>query len=96
MTAGFARRSWSVAKELNKPEAEDHRRAAGISLSCIHKAASSGCACAPVSLPRTVYGIFTQLLTVELVISQPAESNRDWTGPCAEPLRRTADAAAGL
>jgi len=46
----------------------------------------SGCACAPVFLSRTVYGISPMLLTMELVFSQRAESNRDRISPCAGPL----------
>src|SRR6266581_9296551 len=56
----------------------------------------SGCACAPASLLRTVFGVSPILLTVELVYSQRAESNRNRTSPCAEQIQRTAEIAAGL
>src|SRR6266480_7673370 len=96
MTAGFVRRSESVATELNKVRGRRPPSGNGIIARAILTKPPSGCACAPVSLPRTVFGIFTQLLTVELVRSQPAESNRNRTSPCAEQSQRIAETAAGL
>ena len=96
MTAGFVRRSQSVATELNKVRGRRPPSGNGRIARAILTKPPSGCACAPVSLPRTVFGIFTQLLTVELVRSQPAESNRNRTSPCAEQFQRIAETAAGL
>jgi len=54
----------------------------------------SGCVWTLVSLPRTVYGIWTQVALV--VIGCLATDSRAWTSPCAGPFQRTAGAAAGL
>src|SRR5437016_11750355 len=56
----------------------------------------SGCASAPASPLGTVFGISPVLLTMELVFSQRAESNRNRTSPCAEQFPQTAGVAAGL